>query len=55
MEKITVDSWRHVPAGMEVDDGFGRTKRAPEEPGFYTLYELVKEGNTHAGWKWERE
>lgn len=56
MHRITVDEWKHVPAGESVWNGFAvnGTCVAPSEPGFYTLYELVV-GNTHLGWEWEKE
>ena len=53
-EKITVDEWKHIPAGQGVDDGYGGYQFAPIADGEYTLYELVENG-IHAGWKWERE
>lgn len=53
---VTVEEWKHVPAGTEVDDGFGGTQTAPSEPGYYTLYERVFiDANTHAGWAWQKE
>lgn len=54
MHLVTVDAWRHIKAGDRVDDGFGGYCTAPATPGLYTLYEKV-EGNTHTGWKWEKE
>ena len=57
MRKITIDEWKHIPAGETVENGFpvNGTCQAPEEPGFYTLYELVSSSNTHLGWEWEKE
>lgn len=54
MRKITVDAWKGVKAGQEVPDGYGKYKKAPSEPGVYTLYELADEDNFHSGWKWEK-
>lgn len=54
MHLVTVDAWQHIKAGDRVDDGFGGYCTAPAAPGLYTLYEKV-EGNTHTGWKWEKE
>lgn len=57
MHKITLDCWRHINAGETVDNGFAvnGTCTAPQEPGLYTLYELVSNHNTHLGWEWEKE
>ena len=57
MYKVTVDEWKHIPAGTKVANGYsGRYCTAPEEPGFYTLYELVYDNtNVHAGWEWEKD
>lgn len=57
MRRITIDEWEHIPAGETVENGFpvNGTCQAPEEPGFYTLYELVSSSNTHLGWEWEKE
>ena len=54
MEKITGPQWENIPAGEKVSDGYGGRKTAPEEPGTYTLHELVYSSNTHAGWAWEK-
>lgn len=55
MHMVTVDCWRHIAAGHDVDDGFGGVQTAPAVPGYYTLYELVSENNTHEGFEWKRE
>ena len=56
MQKITVDQWRHVPAGTRIWNGYSNGYcQAPKEPGFYTLYQLVNDRNCHVGWRWERE
>ena len=56
MQKITVDEWRYIAAGHTIYNGFGSdTCTAPKEPGIYTMYELVNDGNTHAGFTWKRE
>ena len=57
MNKFTVDEWKHIAAGATVANGFAvnGTCTAPSEPGFYTLYELVTDGNTHAGFEWVKE
>lgn len=55
MHKVTCDYWKHVAAGETVTDGFNNDITAPAEPGYYTLYELVEDGNTHAGFEWEKE
>lgn len=57
MKKVTIDEWRHIAAGETVWNGFAVNGdcTAPAEPGFYTLYELVTDGNTHAGFEWEKE
>lgn len=51
-DKVTCDEWRGIPAGKSVWDGYNGEKTAPEEPGTYTLYQLVNDDNTHAGWEW---
>ena len=58
MKYITVECWRHIAAGETVNSGFSTpaTLTAPNEPGYYTLYEAVyPDSNTHAGWKWEKD
>ena len=57
MRRITVDEWKHVPAGESVWNGFAvnGTCVAPNEPGLYTLYELAGDDNIHLGWEWEKE
>ena len=57
MRRITVDEWKHIPAGETVENGFAVNGlcTAPSEPGFYTLYELASDENTHLGWEWEKE
>lgn len=56
MQKITIDEWKHIPAGTTIPNGYPSSYcTAPKEPGFYTLYQLVNENNTHGGWKWEKE
>lgn len=57
MTRVTLDCWKHIGAGESVWNGFAvnGTCTAPEEPGLYTLYELVADGNIHAGWEWEKE
>lgn len=51
MTRVTLDCWKHIGAGESVWNGFAvnGTCTAPEEPGLYTLYELVADGNIHAG------
>lgn len=44
----------NIPAGHEVADGYGYRK-APEEPGRYSLIQLVDDRNCHAGWRWQRD
>lgn len=45
-----------VEAASEVWSGFSGIKlQAPSEPGTYRLFEVVESGNTHAGWRWEKE
>ena len=51
----TCEEWQHIPAGTKVDDGFGGYLTAPEEEGFYTLYEVASYRNTHQGFEWEKE
>lgn len=55
MRRITLDIWRHIPAGDQVESGYSYNLTSPAEPGFYTLYELADEHNTHTGWEWEKE
>lgn len=57
MRKITIDEWKHIPAGETVENGYPVNGycTAPAEPGFYTLYELASDENTHLGWEWEKE
>lgn len=57
MRRITVDEWKHIPAGKTIWNGYAvnGTCTAPAEPGFYRLYELVSSSNTHLGWEWEKE
>ena len=45
---------KNIPAGNVVADGYGYRK-APEEPGRYSLIRMVDDRNCHAGWKWERD
>lgn len=52
---ITVDYWRNIPSGESVCDGYNGEKTAPLGGGFYTLYEIADENNTHCGWRWVRE
>jgi len=50
MQKITVDQWKHIPAGTRIWNGYSNGYcQAPKEPGFYTLYELVNDRNCHVG------
>lgn len=44
----------NIPAGDVVPDGY-HYRRAPEEPGKYSLYQLVDDHNCHAGWRWQRD
>lgn len=44
----------NIPAGHEVADGYGYRK-APEEPGRYSLIQVVDDHNCHAGWRWQRD
>ena len=56
MFKVTVDQWRHVPAGEKVWNGYPNGYcTAPQEPGFYTLYEVANDDNTHFAWSWVKE
>jgi len=56
MDMITVPEWKHIPAGAKVWNGFANGYlSAPKERGYYVLYELVSDRNTHIGWRWERE
>lgn len=56
MREITCDYWKHIKAGHSVATGYGNDEiTAPEEDGFYTLYQLADDDNNHAGWKWEME
>ena len=57
MHRITLECWQHINAGETVGNGFAVDGycTAPQEPGMYTLYELVLDGNIHAGWEWEKE
>lgn len=55
MYRITVDTWRNINAGQSVPSGYSYDLTAPSEEGTYTLYELVDEDHTHAGWQWEKE
>lgn len=55
---MTIERWKiwgNVPAESVVPDGF-RERKAPEEPGLYSLFELVDvDENTHQGFVWERQ
>ena len=54
-ERITVDLWKHIPSGTSICNGFSNGYcTAPKEPGYYTLYERVKNA-THVGWEWIKE
>lgn len=54
-ERITVDLWKHIPSGTSICNGFSNGYcTAPKEPGYYTLYERVKNA-THVGWEWVKE
>lgn len=57
MKIITLDCWKHIPAGESIWNGFAVNGicTAPSEPGTYTLYEEVSEENMHIGWKWVKE
>lgn len=56
LERITLNCWKHIPAGETVWNGYPDSyMTAPEESGTYTLYQLVDDNNCHAGWKWEKE
>lgn len=56
MRKITVDIWRHIPAGTTIPNGYSNGYcTAPSEPGLYTLYEVADDMNRHVGWEWEKE
>ena len=57
MRRITIDEWKHIPAGKTIENGYPVNGycTAPPEPGFYTLYELASDENTHLGWEWEKE
>ena len=55
MRYITVDEWKHIPAGQTVPSGYSYDMTAPAEEGTYTLYEIADESNVHQGWKWEKE
>ena len=56
MTRVTVNEWTHIKAGETVWNGFSDGYcTAPAEKGFYTLYELVNDDNTHAAWEWEKE
>ncbi len=56
MQKITVDQWKHIPAGTKIWNGYANGYcTAPSAPGHYTLFEFVSERNTHVGWTWELE
>ena len=56
MNRITVDEFKHVPAGKRIANGYSNEYcTAPKEDGFYTLYELADDNNCHVGWEWEKE
>lgn len=57
MRRITVDAWKHIPAGETIWNGYAvnGTCTAPSEPGLYTLYEIASDTNTHIWWEWEKE
>jgi len=55
MRRITLDIWRHIPAGEQVESGYGYKLNAPDEAGTYTLYQIVDDKNCHQGWEWEQE
>lgn len=55
MRRITLDIWRHIPAGEQVESGYNYKLCAPEEAGTYTLYQIVDDKNCHQGWEWEEE
>ena len=56
MRKITVDIWRHIPAGTTIPNGYSNGYcTAPCEPGLYTLDEVADDMNRHVGWEWEKE
>lgn len=55
MRKITVDEWKHIPAGTKIDNGNCGFCTAPSEPGLYTLYQIADDNNCHAGWEWVKE
>ena len=53
MRRITLDIWSHVPAGKQVESGYNYKLTAPNEAGFYTLYQIVDDRNCYQGWEWE--
>lgn len=53
MRRITLDIWRHIPAGEQVESGYSYKLCAPDEAGTYTLYQIVDDKNCHQGWEWE--
>ena len=55
MRRITLDIWRHIPAGEQVESGYSYKLCAPDEAGTYTLYQIVDDKNCHQGWEWEQE
>ena len=55
MRRITLDIWRHIPAGKQVESGYSYKLCAPDEAGTYTLYQIVDDKNCHQGWEWEQE
>ena len=56
MRKITVEDWKHIPAGTTIQNGYSNGYcTAPSEPGLYTLYEIASDSNVHEGWEWVKE
>ena len=50
IERITLDCWRNIKAGETVWNGYpDGYMTAPDEPGTYTLCQLVDDNNCHAG------
>ena len=46
--------WAEVPAGAEVEDGWGQKHTAPSSHGTYTLYQYVQDG-TLIGFRWVKD
>lgn len=57
-KRITIEKWKHVPAGHKIPVGRGsnKYKKAPSNPGTYTMYMVMDVyAKDIIGYTWELE